>query len=144
MANRDGIKNHVIICGYGLVGEMVADILAQHDIPFVVIENDPSKIDRLSKAEVKAIHGDATLARSLREANISGAKAIAIVMDDDAKNLFCVITAKSLNSKIVIVTRANETDIKGKMRDAGAQFVATPNQSVVDELFGELVKEQGK
>ena len=61
-------------------------------------------------------------------------------MDDDAKNLFTVITAKSLNSKIVIATRANEDLFKEKLDEAGARFIAAPNKSAGDELFKELTK----
>ncbi len=144
MASKEGMKNHVIICGYGLVGEMVADILMQHGAQFVVIEPDQTKVDNMRQRGISVVKGDATLAKSLREANIASAKAIAIVIDDDATDLFAVITARSLNSKIVIATRVNDAGMKSKMKDAGANYVATPNQSVVDELFGELLKGYGR
>jgi voltage-gated potassium channel len=134
------LSDHVIVCGYGLVGEKIVDILQQHNICVVVIDSSKSKIDTLNEKGIIAILGDATSSKILRMAGVERARAIAIAMDDDAKNLFTVITAKSLNEKIVIATRANDEFLKDKLKEAGAKFVATPNKSASDELFKELSK----
>jgi voltage-gated potassium channel len=134
------LRDHVIVCGYGLVGEKIVEILLQHNIDFVVIDTDSKKIELLNEKGIAAIQGDATSSKVLRSAGIDRAKAIAVAMDDDAKNLFTVITAKSLNDKIIIATRANDEFLKDKLKEAGAEFVATPNKSASDELFKELSK----
>jgi voltage-gated potassium channel len=134
------LRDHVIVCGYGLVGEKIVDILLQHNIDFVVIDIDTKKIELLNGKGIPTIYGDATSSKVLRSAGIDRAKAIAVAMDDDAKNLFTVITAKSLNDKIIIATRANDEFLKDKLKEAGAEFVATPNKSASDELFKELSK----
>ncbi|MGC8662278.1 MAG: NAD-binding protein [Candidatus Micrarchaeia archaeon] len=133
-------KDHVIVCGYGIVGERIVEILIEHGINVVVIETDPHKVDILKEKGVPVVAGDATTARSLKEAGISDAKFIAIAMDDDAKNLFAVITAKSLNENIIIATRANDELFETKLVDAGAKFVVTPNKSASDEIFNEISK----
>jgi len=131
---------HVIVCGYGLVGEKIVDILLQHNIDIVVVDSDKSKIDLLNERGVRAVFGDATSSKVLKAAGVEKAAAIAVAMDDDAKNLFTVITARSLNDKIIIATRANDEFLKDKLKEAGAKFVATPNKSASDELFRELTK----
>ncbi len=137
------LSDHVIVCGYGLVGEKIVDILLQHDIDLVVIDADKNKVDALNDRGVRAIFGDATSSKILKEAGVERARAIAIAMDDDAKNIFAVITARSLNDKITIATRANDEFLKDKLKEAGAKFVATPNKSASDELFSELEKGAG-
>lgn len=139
MAVND-MRDHVIICGYGLVGENVADVLLQHNVKVLVVDQNESTVELLTERGVPAMRGDATSAKVLKAAGIDRARAIAIAMDDDAKNLFTVITARSLNAKIVIATRANDELLKEKLKEAGAGFVATPNKSASDELFKELVK----
>ena len=134
------LKGHVILCGYGLVGEKIAEILQEHDMNFIVIEMDKFKADMLREKGMNVVLGDATSSKALKEAGIEKAKAIAIAMDDDAKNLFTVITARSLNKKIFIATRANDELLRNKLKEAGAGFVATPNRSASDELFRELMK----
>lgn len=133
-------NDHVIVCGYGIVGEKIVDIMLEHKIKVVVIEKDPKKVELLKERGVPVIEGDATTSRALKAAGIANAKAIAIAMDDDAKNLFAVITAKSLNEGILIATRANDEMFETKLADAGAKFVATPNKSASDEIFNEIVK----
>lgn len=139
MAAND-MRDHVIVCGYGLVGENVVDILLQHGVRIVVIDQSKDVVGLLNEKGVTALQGDATSVKVLKSAGIEKARAIAIAMDDDAKNLFCVITARSLNSRITIATRANDELLKEKLKEAGAAFVATPNKSASDELFKELVK----
>ncbi len=134
------LTDHIIVCGYGLVGEKIVDILREHSIKFVVVEQNKEKVDFLNERGVTAILGDATSSKVLRAAGIENARAIAVAMDDDAKNMFTVITAKSLNEKIIIATRANDEFLKDKLKEAGARFVATPNKSASDELFKELAK----
>ena len=136
----EGLKDHVIVCGYGIVGERVVDILLEHKVNVVVIEMDHKKVEILRDRGIPVVEGDATTSKALKEAGIADAKAIAIAMDDDAKNLFATITAKSLNENIIIATRANDELFETKLIDAGANFVATPNKSASDELFNEIVK----
>ncbi len=87
MAAND-MKDHVIVCGYGLVGENVVDILLQHGIKVLVIDQNEKTVRLLNEKGVPAMEGDATSAKILRAAGIERARAIAIAMDDDAKNLF--------------------------------------------------------
>lgn len=134
------LSDHVIVCGYGLVGEKIVEILQQHGIDIVVIDKDKEKVDSLIEKGVHALVGDATSSKVLRMAGVERARAIAVAMDDDAENLFAVITAKSLNSKIIIATRANDEFLKDKLKEAGAEFVATPNKSASEELFKEFTK----
>ncbi|MGC9037552.1 MAG: potassium channel family protein [Candidatus Micrarchaeia archaeon] len=134
------LKDHVIVCGYGLVGEKVVELLQQYKIPYVVVEIDKAKADVLKEKGIPVVCGDATSSKVLKEAGIEKAKAIAIATDDDAKNFFTVITAKSLNSKIIIATRANSELIVNKLKEAGANFIATPNKSASEELFRELTR----
>ncbi len=134
------LKNHAIVCGYGLVGERIIDTLVQYGIPCVVIEIDPKRAEQLRSRGITAIEGDATASKTLKEAGIATAKVIAVAMDNDAKNLLCVITAKSLNPRVVIATRANDEFIKEKLSDAGADYIATPAKSATNELFKELAK----
>lgn len=135
-----GLKNHIIVCGYGLVGERIVDTLLQYNVPVVVIETDSKKVEIVRERGIDVIEGDATLSRILKEAGVTTAKAISVVMDDDAKNLLTIITAKSLNSDIIIATRVNDELLKEKLVSAGATFIATPNKSASDELFRELIK----
>ncbi len=137
---ENNLKGHVIICGYGLVGERVAEIMTQNGIQQVVIETDPKRVMLVRNAKLKVVEGDATSPKILKSAGIEHAKAIAVVMDDDAKNLFCIITAKTINPKIIIASRVNDELLKERFVDAGVKFIATPNTSTGDEIMRKISK----
>ncbi|MCL5262312.1 MAG: NAD-binding protein, partial [Candidatus Marsarchaeota archaeon] len=87
---QDKLEGHVIVCGFGVVGQKVVEVLEEHGIQFIVIEVMPQVVERIRELGYRVVPGDATASRTLRMAGINTAKAIAIVMDNDAKNLFAV------------------------------------------------------
>lgn len=137
---QDKLEGHVIVCGFGVVGQKVVEVLEEHGIQFIVIEVMPQVVERIRELGYRVVPGDATASRTLRMADINTAKAIAIVMDNDAKNLFAVLTARDLNKNIFIATRANDAMVREKMLEAGADYIATPQKSASEEIFSEITK----
>ncbi|MGC8648739.1 MAG: NAD-binding protein [Candidatus Micrarchaeia archaeon] len=135
------LKNHTIICGYGIVGEKIAEILKERNIPFVIIDSDQKVIEKAEAQEIKAIYGDATGSKTLKEAAIEFAKTIAIVMDDDAKNLLTTLTARDLNRDIFIATRANSDFAREKLIEGGANYIVMPQKVASKEILKEIFKE---
>jgi voltage-gated potassium channel len=135
-----GISGHVIVCGYGIVGSKVVSSLIEHNIGFVIIENDPNIVKVIEELGYNVIQGDATSSRILKSAGVASAKAIAVVMDNDAKNLFAVLTARDLNKKIFIATRSNDDFIREKLVDAGADFIVMPQKTASIEIVDELMR----
>jgi len=140
MAERVKRENHAIICGYGVVGQKIVEVLKEHGVPFVVVDNDEKVITKIRELGYDSILGDATSSKVLRDVGIENARVIAVAMDNDAKDLFTVITARDLNKKIFIATRANESFVREKLIEAGADYVVMPEQSASDEIMEELLK----
>ncbi|MCL5093392.1 MAG: NAD-binding protein [Candidatus Marsarchaeota archaeon] len=136
------LENHVVVCGYGVVGQKVVEALEDHGVQFIIIEYSPSVVDTIKELNYNVILGDATSSKTLRAAGITSAKAIAVVMDNDAKNIFTVLTARDLNKSLFIATRANDERIREKFVEAGADYIVTPQKSASDEIIGELKKKQ--
>jgi voltage-gated potassium channel len=137
------LRNHVIVCGYGTVGQKVCDVLVERNIPFVVVDIDPKVEERLKENGYKVVVGDCTLLQVQKEAGIEVAKSIAITMDNDAKNLFSVLTARDLNSAIFIATRANDDFVRDKLVEAGADYIVMPQKAASREIVKELFKPNG-
>ena len=138
MQDKFNLSGHVIICGYGIIGQRIVDVLVENKIDFVIIDSDESKVKWITDKGFKVIHGDATLSNILKNASIATAKAIAIVMDNDAKDLFTILTARDLNKEIFIVTRANDDFLKEKLIEAGADYITLPQKSASNEILKEL------
>lgn len=131
----------MIICGYGTVGQKIVDVLLERNIQFVVIDIDPKVVEKLRELSYRTINGDVTLSKVLKEASIESAKSIAIAIDNDAKNLFCVLTARDLNKDIFIATRANDDFVREKLIEAGADYIVMPQKAASKEIAKELFKE---
>lgn len=135
---KKNLFNHVIVCGYGIVGERVVAVLKDAGIEFVVIELEDNKVRELHDKGYAVVHGDATSSTVLEEASIGTAKAVAIVMDNDAKDLFSILTVRSINKDVFIATRANDEFLREKLIEAGADYVIMPQKSASKEILKEL------
>ncbi|HVI10841.1 MAG TPA: NAD(P)-binding protein [Candidatus Binatia bacterium] len=122
----DRLRDHFIICGYGQVGRTVVDQLNRLKIPFVLIENNEGICRELIKEKVLNIQGDAKRHDVLQSAGIERARGVCIVIDNDADNLYITVTAKSLNPKARIITRAGQSRYAQAMRNSGADEVIIP------------------
>jgi voltage-gated potassium channel len=127
MASR--LKDHTIVCGLGRTGLAAIKELWREKIPFVVIEKDEQKIEeaREKYPNLIYIHGDATQDETLIKAGIKSAANLIVATANDADNLFITLSAKNLNPKIRIVTRANREENVLKLKRAGATEVILPN-----------------
>lgn len=119
------LRDHYIICGFGRIGQMVADEFERRPIPFVVIENNIEKARKMPP-EYPIIVGDANEEETLINAGIERAKGLVTVLHSDAANLFVTLSARELNPKLFIIARYEEERTKNKMLRAGADKVVSP------------------
>jgi voltage-gated potassium channel len=119
------LSHHYIICGAGRVGRRAARELARRPVPFVVIENDEARLQNL-EPEWLMIRGDATQERVLRDARIEHAAGLVAATTTDATNIYIVLTARSLSSKLRIIARASEEAAEKHLLKAGADSVVSP------------------
>ncbi len=124
--NVDRLRDHFIICGYGQVGRTVVDQLQRLEIPFVLIETNEGLYRELLNDGTPVIQGDAKRHDVLLKAGLDRARGICIVIDNDADNLYITVTARSLNPKIKIITRAGQQRYANAMRSSGADEVIIP------------------
>ncbi len=123
------LSGHTIICGYGRNGSQAAVDLAFRDVPFIVIENNPELIEKLSSSDdILYIEGDATKDEVLQEAGISRARALITTLPVDADNLYVVLTAKEINPELMIISRASNESSDIKLKRAGASNVIMPDR----------------
>jgi voltage-gated potassium channel len=120
------LEKHVIVCGLGRVGRSVAHELQSAGAPFVVIDRNEERVERAMAAGIIAFAADATRDEALRAAGISRAIGLVSALATDADNLFVILSAKSLNPKLNVVTRAAEEEAEEKLRRAGANTVFAP------------------
>lgn len=120
------IKDHYIICGYGRMGQAIAEELRARKVAFVVVENNPEQLPKLIAEKLLFIEGDATDENVLISAGVERAKGLITVAPSDADNTFIVLTAKGLNPNLFIVARSIKVEDEPKLRRAGADRVMSP------------------
>lgn len=120
------LKDHVIICGYGRIGQILASNLQKDQFPFVILEKTPE-----AQAEARArgylcVLGDATSDEVLIRAGIKRARTVVCGLPDDTFNVFIVLTCRGLNPDIQIIARAESVSSESKMLQAGADRTVMP------------------
>jgi len=123
------LQQHTIVCGFGRHAGEVCKELAKQKLPFVVIEIDPEKKERVgSETNYLFLRGDATLDEVLQEAGIERATSLVATLPSDANNLFIVLSARQINPSLKIISRLNNAADELKLRRAGANHVVMPEQ----------------
>jgi voltage-gated potassium channel len=126
MKNRIAqLKEHFIICGFGRVGEEVASIFKEEDVPFIVIDNRPECIARAEQAGYLSLEGDATHDDVLKEAGIEHARGLVASLGSDADNTYITLSARGLYPSLFITVRASEAKAETKLKRAGADRIVS-------------------
>jgi len=121
-----GLTDHVIVCGYGRIGQMLTDELRRTTRRFVVIDNDPFKINEAHQHGFLSVSRDATEEEILLAAGLARARTLVTVLPTDAANVFITLTASNINKDIQIIARAEHPTTGKKLRQAGADRVVMP------------------
>lgn len=136
----DGLKDHYIICGFGRVGRHAAFELQRTGVPFVIIDRSEPRAEMARQAGMHVIVADSTRDESLRQAGILRARGLVSALATDADNVFVILSAKTLNPKLTVVTRASEEEAEQKLRLAGADTVFAPFSMAGHRLAQALVR----
>lgn len=121
-SRRTKMKNHIILCGYGNVGQHIFKQLKEKGDKFVVVEKDSSRVTYLVDNGVQVISGDATDPDTLQRANINDAKALVLTMHDPT-NIMVVIAAKRINPNLYIVSEVEDMRNLEVLRKVGADEI---------------------
>ncbi|MEM7758405.1 MAG: potassium channel protein [Cyanobacteria bacterium P01_A01_bin.40] len=120
------LENHVIICGFGRIAQVMAQQLAESSQIFLIIENDPQRIVLAEEQGFLVKAGDATDETTLEAVGIQQAQVLATVLPEDATNVFITLTARELNANLSIIARGELPSTEKKLRLAGANHVILP------------------
>lgn len=120
------LEDHVIICGFGRIGQMLARQLKATHQPFVILDNSPQRIELAREQGYLMFLGNATDEDNLQALQIQKATTLATVLPDDAANVFITLTAREMSPSLMIVARGELPSTEKKLRLAGANHVVLP------------------
>jgi voltage-gated potassium channel len=122
------LEGHVIICGFGRLGKVVAEELSQNSLPLVVIEIDPAKESELARMGMLYVLGSALDDDVLEQASIGTARAMVIATPSDADNVFITLSARQKNPVIRIHARGETEAGINHLKLAGADQAVSAYQ----------------
>lgn len=120
------LSNHVIVCGYGRMGQMLASKLQEDQQKFIILDRNAERITAAQEQGYLVYLGNATDENNLQAVGINRARALAIVLPDDAANVFISLTARELSPTLMIAARGILPSSEKKLRLAGANEVILP------------------
>lgn len=120
------LQDHVIVCGYGRVGQILVRELRAANCPFLVIDQNQERLREAEAAGTFVIVGDASEEETLITAKVQRARALATVLPDDATNVFITLTARDLAPDLEIIARGETPATERKLLRSGANRVVLP------------------
>ncbi|MEJ2694238.1 MAG: NAD-binding protein [Candidatus Thiodiazotropha sp.] len=120
-----------LICGFGRIGEVVADRLRRDNCPFVVVDPQEEHVEQARRLGYLAVHGDGENNELLLNLGIENRiRRLLCLTGDDVVNVYITLTARQFNPEVEIISRANHRENITKLYRAGASHCVTPNQVV--------------
>lgn len=117
------MKNHVIICGFGRVGQQLARTLAYEELNYTAIDLDAARVNQAALAGENVFFGDATRKETLLEAGLMKAKAIVISFVNMSESKTIINIARSKRPDILILIRAYDANDMEMLIEYGATEV---------------------
>lgn len=117
------LENHVILCGYGRVGQILARFLDQEEIPWIALDMDPVRLSKSSIAGEHAFYGDSTYPNTMLAAGLSRARMVVITFSDEAPALQVVKHVREMRLDVPLFVRTQDDSNLKAFQDAGATEV---------------------
>ncbi len=117
------VTEHVVLVGYGRVGQRIGESLAEKGLPVVVAEQNREVVERLRKRGIHAVAGDAAEPAVLIQAHIARANMLVIAIPDTLRARRMIETARMLNPQIEVVIRTHNDEEAALLRNEGVGTV---------------------
>lgn len=114
------LANHVIVCGFGRMGHVVADELVRNGVALVIVEKDLMREPALRDSGHAYVLGSAVSDEVLLRAGIARARAIVVGTGSDSDNVFISLSARELNPSVRIHARGESDTALRRLEQAGA------------------------
>jgi voltage-gated potassium channel len=120
------LNGHIIICGFGRMGEILAEQLNRQRQSLVIVDNDADRIAEAGASGYLAVNADASEEDALRSVGIERANTLVTTLPKDTDNVFITLTARNLNRELRIIARGEFPSTEKKLIQAGANKVVLP------------------
>ncbi len=135
------IKNHVIVCGLGRLGYFIVKELLQKNEKVIVIEQNENSnhIDYFRQLGAEVYLGDARLPKVIKDVNVSEAKAVISVINNDSLNLEIGLNARSHQPNVQLILRIFDDQMADKIKDYLKIYHSLSASAIADDKFYQVL-----
>lgn len=116
-------REHVVLCGYGRVGQNVARVLESQGFEYVALDVDPARIRAARQAGEPVLYGDSADEEMLDRAGLERARAVVVSFSNPGVALEIVRTVRRSRAEIPVLVRTADDARLQELKDAGATEV---------------------
>lgn len=117
------MKDHVVICGFGRVGQTIARFLRKEAIGYIAMDQDPVRIQEAIVGGENVLFGDSRHRDILKNCHVDKAKLVVITFDDNHSVMQVLSACKEMGNDIKVMIRTRDDSNMTKLKEAGAQTV---------------------
>ncbi len=135
------LNEHVVIVGYGMVGQNLSRVLREVQIPFQIIELDGESVKRALKEKMNVLYGDSARGETLLRAGVQNARSIVFAIQDHSATEQGIKLARQINPDIHIMVCARySNEVEGLMSMGADQVIQEEFESSI-EIFSRVLRE---
>lgn len=117
------LQDHVVICGYGRVGQSIGRFLRREQQRFIALDDDPVRVQEAAAGESCVHYGDSRRAELLAAVGLERARLLVIAVDKTDIALNVLKSARRINSEVPILVRTRDDSQLAELKAAGASEV---------------------
>jgi len=140
----EGMKNHIIICGYGRVGKWIGKAFQISGVPFVVVEYNQTVVQRLKNEDTPVLYGDPTEPEVLEAVGIKDSKAVILAIPDRFAQETLITYVQTVSPLTKIISRAHQDSDWEKLRDLRVNKIVQPEFEAAMAIIKSVYVSMGK
>ena len=140
LAESADLTDHIVIAAFGRVGQIAAQIISSHDLPYVAIDRDSGLVEAARAKGFPVYFGDASNRNMLRAAGVERARAAIVTLDNHEGAMRAVSLLRQSYPALPIVARGRDRVECDALRDAGATVTVLEAMESGLHLGGALLR----
>jgi glutathione-regulated potassium-efflux system protein KefB len=137
------IEGHVVVAGFGRVGQIVARVLSAKRIPVTALDIDPEQVDFVRKFGAQIFYGDASRHEILEAAQTGKARAFVLAIDDIEASLSTARMVRQNYPHVPIYARARDRRHVHRLMDEGIKIIRRETFLASIDLTREVLRGLG-
>lgn len=139
----DDLKDHFIIAGYGRVGKIITCMLKEQEIPFIVLDNNMSRVTEGRTRGIPIFFGDVRRHSVMRALGVEKAKGVVISINDAKAAVAATMILRRHHPHVEVSIRLTDDKYDAKLTQAGAIVVKPENMEPSLQLASSVLRAAG-